>query len=156
MGGGGKFSITNICKHRFFKHMPRVTFLFLVIIMVACPQTPSWGRGGSHSWKGGKTSSPPCTSEELLARMKDRLNLTDEQQVKVRPIIEEYWQKWLDIIEKYKGHSSPGGECCLRSELQRLWESTEKQLATVLTDKQIKKYQRTQGELQPKPPERIE
>ena len=96
---------------------------------------------------------PQYTPEELLATMKDRLSLTDEQQEKVRPIIEEYCKKQQDIIEKYKGQEPRGGDCCLRCDLQRLGESTEKQLATFLTEKQMREYQKIQDELQPRPPE---
>jgi hypothetical protein len=79
--------------------------------------------------------------------MKDRLSLTDEQQEKVRPIMEEYCKKQKDIIEKYKGQERRGGDCCLRCEVQRLGESTEKQLATFLTEKQMREYQKMQDEL---------
>ena len=41
----------------------------------------------------------------------------------------------------------------MRCELQRLGESTEKQLATVLTEKQMREYQKMQDELQPRSPE---
>jgi len=96
---------------------------------------------------------PQYTPEELLASMRDRLNLTDEQQEKVRPIMEEYCKKQQDIIGKYKGQETRGGDCCLRCELQRLGESTEKQLTAVLTEKQMREYQKMQDELQPRSPE---
>ena len=99
------------------------------------------------------TPPPQYTSEELLATMKDRLNLTDDQQAKVRPIIEEFCQKRMDIIGNYIGQAPRGGDCCLRCDLQRLGESTEKQLATILTEKQMREYKKIQDELQPKPPE---
>jgi len=151
MDGGSKSSIPDICKQRFLKLLPQITFFFLVMIMVACSQTPSRVKGDSH--RGGMTPPPQYTSEELLATMKDRLSLTDEQQVKVRPIIKEYCQKRLDIIGKYIGQTPRGGDCCLRCDLQRLGESTEKQLATILTEKQMREYQKIQDELQPKQPE---
>ena len=96
---------------------------------------------------------PQYTPEELLASMRDRLNLTDEQQEKVCPIMEEYCKKQQDIIGKYKGQETRGGDCCLRCELQRLGESTEKQLTAVLTEKQMREYQKMQDELQPRSPE---
>jgi hypothetical protein len=85
--------------------------------------------------------------------MKERLNLTDEQDGKVRPIMEEYCKKQQDIIGKHKGQEPRGGDCCLRCELQRLGESTEKQLAALLTEKQMREYQKMQDELQPRSPE---
>ena len=97
--------------------------------------------------------STQYTPEELFATMKERLGLSNVQEEKVRPIIEEYCKKQQDIIEKYKRQEHRGGECCLRCDLQRLGESTEKQLAAFLTEKQLKEYQKIQEELQPKPSE---
>jgi len=152
MDEGVSLSITYICKHRFLKHLPKLTFFFLVMIMMACSQ-PRMERRGWAPPEGGVAPPPQYTAEELLATMKDRLNLTDEQQEKVRPIIEGYCKKRQGIMEKHKGQESHGGDCCLRCELQRLGESTEKQLAIVLTDKQMRAYQKIQDELQPPPPE---
>lgn len=151
MNGGSKSSITYICKHRFLKHLPKITLFFLLIFLVACSQ-PRMGRKG---WAppGGGMALPQYTPEELLASMRDRLNLTDEQQEKVRPIIEEYCKKQQGIIGKYKGQELRGGDCCLRCEVQRLGESTEKQLAAFLTEKQMREYQKMQDELQPRSPE---
>jgi len=122
------------------------------MIMMACSQPGMRKKGWAYS-KGGMTTPPQYTSEELFATMKDRLNLTDEQQAKVRPIIEGYCQKRQDIIGKFKGQGSRGEDCCLRCDLQRLGESTEKQLATVLTDIQMREYQKIQDQLQPHSPE---
>ena len=144
-----KSSTTYICNHRFLKQLPKITLFFLLIFLVACSQT-RMGRGAPPS---GGMALPQYTPEELLATMKDRLSLTDEQQEKARPIMEEYCKKQQDIIENYKEQERRGGDCCLRCELQRLGESTEKQLATFLTEKQMREYQKMQDELQPRPPE---
>jgi len=151
MNGGSKSSITYICKHRFLKHLPKIMLFALLIFLVACSQ-PKMGRKG---WAppGGGMALPQYTPEELLASMRDRLNLTDEQQERVHPIIEEYCKKQQGIIGKYKGQELRGGDCCLRCEVQRLGESTEKQLAAFLTEKQMREYQKMQDELQPRSPE---
>jgi hypothetical protein len=145
-----KSSITHSCKHHFLKQLPKITLFFLLIFLVACSQT-RMGRGAPPG--GGMAMPPTYTPEELLTTMKERLNLTDEQNGKVRPIIEEYCKKQQDIIGKYKGQEPRGGDCCLRCELQRLGESTEKQLAAFLTEKQMREYQKMQDELQPRSPE---
>ena len=149
MNVGSKSSITYIWKHCFFKQMLKITFFSLLLIIMACSQ-PRMGRKGWASPGGKMVPLPQYTSEELLTTMKDRLNLTDEQKEKVRPIIEEYCKKQQVIIGDYKGQESRGGDCCLRCDLKRLNESTEKQLATVLTDKQMREYQKIQEELQPR------
>jgi|WetSurSiteA1Bulk_404760.scaffolds.fasta_scaffold08784_1 hypothetical protein len=150
MNGESKSSITYIFNHHFLKHLPKIMLFPLLIFLVACSQ-PRTRRGAPP---GGGMTLPQYAPEELLASMRDRLNLTDEQQKKVRPIMEEYCKKQQDIIGKYKGQEPHGGDCCLRCELQRLEESIEKQLATFLTEKQMREYQKIQDELQPRSPEK--
>ena len=149
MNGGNKSSIAYICNHHFLKQLPKINLFPLLIFLMACSQQPRMGRKG---WAppGGGMALPQYTPEELLASMRDRLNLTDEQQEKVRPIMEEYCKKQQDIIRKYKGQEPHGGDCCLRGDLQRLEESTEKQHLAFLTEKQMREFQRMQDELQPR------
>jgi hypothetical protein len=151
MNEGKKSSITDSCKHHSLKQMPKIPLFLLLIFLVAC-SSARMGRGAPPPGRGMEL--PQYTPAELLAAMKDRLDLTDEQQEKVPSIIEEYCKKQKDIIEKYQGQVSRGGDCCLRCELQRLGESTEKQLAAFLTEKQMREYQRIQDELQPRSPEK--
>lgn len=46
---------------------------------------------------GGRRMHGPMTPEEQLARMTKQLKLTDEQQAKIKPIIEEQHQKIMDL-----------------------------------------------------------
>jgi len=150
MDNGKKSPVSQIADFLFFKNFSKKVFFALLMFLVAC-SSARMGKGAPPPGRGMEL--PQYTPAELLAAMKDRLDLTDEQQEKVRPIIEEYCKKQKDIIEKYKGQVSRGGDCCLRCELQRLGESTEKQLATFLTEKQMREYQKIQDELQPRSPE---
>ena len=130
-------------KHHFRTDLLMMALLCSLMITPACSQ-PRMGRWAPP---GGEMILPQQTPEELIATMRERLNLTDEQEEKVRPIMEEYCKEQQNVVEKYKGQEHRGGDCCLRCELQRLGESTEKQLAAFLTEKQMKEYQKIQEEL---------
>ena len=150
MNGEHSESIKNTAKYCFFKHLARLTVFSLLIFMWGCSH-PRTDRG---MWRPpeGRRVMPQYTAEEIIAAMQERLDLTDEQEKRVYPIMETYCKKQHDIMEKYKEENRRGESCCMRCELQRLGESTEKQLAEFLTEKQMREYQKLQEELQPKPP----
>ena len=77
--------------------------------------------------------------------MKNRLNLTDEQEAKFRPIIEEQITKRGALIEKYQGQGREGMGS-LRNELEELNQSTENQLQSILTKEQMENYRNMQAE----------
>ncbi len=92
-------------------------------------------------------------NEEAKARMNDqvratmeRLELTQEQQEVVRPIIENNMRQRLAVLEKHgidpaelQQGKRPGMRTMrkLRSDMERLGKATEKQLGEVLTDDQM-------------------
>ena len=88
---------------------------------------------------------PGKNADQIISDMKSRLNLTDEQETKIRPIIEEQIKKRNALIEKYQGQGHQGRES-LRSEMQALGKSTEDQLQPILTKEQMGNYQKMQDE----------
>ena len=89
-------------------------------------------------------------ADQFISEMKGRLNLTDEQQVQVRPIIEEQVEKRNELIKKYQRQGRQGVDS-LRYELQDLRISAESQLQYFLTNEQMIKY----GNMQQEEDERI-
>ncbi len=79
------------------------------------------------------------TADQFMRQMKGYLILTDEQQVQVRPIIEEQVEKRNELINKYQGQSRQNMDS-LRYELQDLRISAENQLQYFLTNEQMIKY----------------
>jgi hypothetical protein len=79
------------------------------------------------------------TAGQIIAGMKTELRLSDEQEVKIRPIIEEQVKKRNQLIKKYKGRDCLGMDC-LKDELKDLRISTENQLQYFLTEDQRIKY----------------
>jgi Spy/CpxP family protein refolding chaperone len=95
--------------------------------------------------RGGWANRQPITSGELLAAMKERLNLTEEQATRVWPIIEEQTRKRHEIFESYRGQCDQGRQS-LRNAMQELQMSTENQLAAILTDEQMEAFRKMDEE----------
>jgi hypothetical protein len=79
------------------------------------------------------------TADQIISGMKTALRLTDEQEVNIRPIIEEQVKKRNELIKKYQGRDCLGTDC-LKDELKDLRISTENQLQYFLTEDQRIQY----------------
>ena len=85
------------------------------------------------------------TADEIIIEMKSVLNLTPDQEINIRPIIEEQAQKRKALVEAYQGRNCHGPDC-LKDQLKDLRMSTEKQLQYFLTNDQMIKYGNMQQE----------
>ena len=85
------------------------------------------------------------SADQIMSAMKTRLNLTDEQEAKIRPIIEEQVKNRAALIEKYQGQGRQGMRS-MRNELQELNQRTGNQLQSILTKEQMEEYQKMQAE----------
>jgi periplasmic protein CpxP/Spy len=79
--------------------------------------------------------------EQIMSQLKERLNLTEDQETKVRPIIQESIKKRNEIIQ----NGAQAGKK-KKSALQELGWSTDMQLGNILTEQQMKDYQEFQEE----------
>ncbi|MBU1053535.1 MAG: hypothetical protein KKC46_06865 [Proteobacteria bacterium] len=138
-------SATCICKNSILNQLPKMILIFLLIFLSACSHDRMGERGGPPP--DGEMIMPQYTPEELISSMTDRLGLSDEQQEKVRPIMEEYCKKQKAIIEKYKWKNREN--CCMKCELQRLGDSTGEQLAAFLPEEQMMKFREMMVKLLP-------
>lgn len=85
--------------------------------------------------------------EQVMSKMKERLNLTEEQETKIRPIIEESIQKRLEILKKGSQDRST-----VKNELQELQWTTDMRLGVILTEEQTKEYRKLREEQSEKMP----
>jgi hypothetical protein len=83
--------------------------------------------------------------DQLFATMKERLNLTKEQQGKIRPIMDASMEKKRTILKKH-GEQERENIRILENNLKALDKDTKKQLGSVLTEEQLKEYQKIYGE----------
>jgi len=91
------------------------------------------------------------SADETISQMKVLLNLTEEQVTKVQPIIEESLKKRRYII-----NNSQQDKKTIRNELQQLQWATDIQLGEILTEEQMKEYQKIREEQHEKTPDRTE
>jgi Spy/CpxP family protein refolding chaperone len=104
--------------------------------------------GVSAAGAQGRDWSPPSPEqmvEEHLTRMTEDLGLTDEQVMRVRPIIEEHVAKMRTLMDKRRQQGrDPGGSG--REQTEGLRKQLEERLETVLTQEQMKTYREKQQE----------
>ena len=84
------------------------------------------------------SSNINASSEKIMSEMKERLKLTDEQETKIRPIIEDSLQRRSEIL----ANSSKDR----KTALQELQWSTDMQLGKILTEEQMKEYEKLREE----------
>ena len=88
---------------------------------------------------GGRRMHRPMTPADQLARMTKQLKLTDEQQAKIKPILEEQHQKMMDLRQD----TSMTREDRFAKFREIRKESLEK-IKPVLTPEQQKKWEEIQ------------
>jgi uncharacterized membrane protein YdfJ with MMPL/SSD domain len=84
--------------------------------------------------------------KQMLADLKERLELSEEQIAQVRPIIKEQGQALRAIVEKYKGQGFLEKRS-MKEDVQKLREDTQKHLESILTVPQMKEVNAFQDEL---------
>lgn len=92
---------------------------------------------GKHrdGWMGkGMHRSP----ERVVERLRDRLNLSDEQTIKAEPVIKEGIEKKRAIVEKYREEGFKVKKA-MRGEMQAIEDETHAKLAPILNDTQKEK-----------------
>lgn len=79
--------------------------------------------------------------ESVMSKMRDRLHLTEEQEKKIRPIIEESFQARREILK-----SNPQDRSAIKNELQELQWKTDMRLGLILTKEQMEEYEKLREE----------
>jgi Spy/CpxP family protein refolding chaperone len=82
-------------------------------------------------------SNMNASPDEVMSQLKTRLSLTEEQEAKMRPIIEESIRKRHEIVRKASEDRS-----AVKSQLQGLRWSTDMQIGKILSEEQMKEYQK--------------
>ncbi len=76
------------------------------------------------------------TPDQIIDRMKVRLDLSEEQAAEVQPIIEESITKRRDVYDKYRDQGL-GARQSMREEMLAIGDETHAELSAVLTDEQV-------------------
>lgn len=90
---------------------------------------------------GGQRMRGPMTPEDQLARMTKQLQLTDEQQTKIKPILEEQHKQMMDLRQD----TSMSREDRF-AKFREIREQSNEKIKPILTADQQKKWQKIQEE----------
>ena len=119
--------------------MGRFAGIFLIAgALVSC--------AGNQSEKRVPTSLKPKSADDIMLDLISRLKLTEAQQAKVQPIVKSYAEKRTDIINSAR----QGGAGNFRENLALIRGDTEKMMAVVITEEQMKEYRKYMDEEQMK------
>jgi Spy/CpxP family protein refolding chaperone len=81
----------------------------------------------------------------IMEHMKERLELTDEQEAKILPILKETLEKHQAILQKSREQMEQRGQAA-ETERQALWQETKKQLEPILTAEQMQELDKMHDE----------
>lgn len=109
--------------------------LRITIPAVVATLTLAWLAAPAMAQQGPPQGRGMPTVDERLAQMTEQLQLTEEQATKVRPILEKQDRQRQELFEKYGGDRET-----MRSEMRKLVEQGDEELAGVLTEQQMKKH----------------
>ncbi len=95
----------------------------------------------------GNPSDRAADAKQRLAELKQRLNLTPDQEERVRPVITEEVQQAKAVMAKYDlSNLRPRDKMRLGRELKGVRESADKQLKAILTPAQMQELRRYREE----------
>ena len=116
-------------------------FLVFIACLFLMSMVPFSTVGAQNAGPGPQGRSP----DQIMAAIKTRLGLTEEQEAKIRPILEDESAKRHAIFEKYQGQGRQS-RSSLRDELQQLRATTDQRLGTILTKTQMEEYRKMREE----------
>lgn len=95
----------------------------------------------AHAQRPSGPFDPEQMLDRQMSQMKEELNLTAEQEGKVRPILKEGFEKMAEFRSKLRDGSG-GRPPEMREEMAKVQQETNDQLGKVLTKEQMEKYEK--------------
>ena len=83
--------------------------------------------------------------EMILAHLKERLNLTEEQEAQILPILKENMEKRRAMFQERRDQIRQNVQA-IETEHQTMLQETEQQLATILTEEQMQELRKIRDE----------
>ncbi len=124
------------------KHLPKLVVLSVMLSSVAF--TPSRARADETP------AQPPAVSPEQIqqqvSEIKARLNLTEEQEQQIKPLVQEEAQKLKAIKAKYGDDTSRRAKRKMLGEAKSVQQDFEGKLSKILNKDQMKVWKDMQKE----------
>ncbi|WP_129782341.1 hypothetical protein [Peristeroidobacter soli] len=128
-------------------------FKGVLVAMVAVAAMGAAGPVAAQARERQLTEEQRAQIEARLAEVRKRLDLSAEQEAKLEPILRDSFAKRLALLDSY-GLSRDGAERpslrqmqALGGEMADIREATEKQVATVLDQRQMAEFRKIQDEM---------
>jgi len=125
-----------------------VLALFLALPSLAMGARAAQQQGGEQPQGGGDATPKeegerqgPMSADDRLAMMTKQFNLTDAQQTKIKPILEDSEKKMEDLRS-----SSNNNRGAMRAKVLEIRQDTNKQVRAQLNDKQKEKFDKMEEE----------
>jgi hypothetical protein len=88
----------------------------------------------------------PAEVQQRIEQAKTRLNLTPDQQAKLRPVMEERARKMKAIRDKHAGDTSRSAKRAMFKEARPVQQEYEAQVKAILTEPQFKEWEEMRSE----------
>ena len=120
-----------------------LTLLLAVPMLAASAPASAFQGGGYGGGPGAEGRRGPMTPDEQLKRMTKNLNLTADQQAKIKPILVDARKKMEDVR-----NDSSGDRQAMRQKMMQIRRDTNDQVRALLDDKQKEKFDKLEQERQ--------
>jgi len=127
-----RYRVLGVRNRSLLKHLAFATCVTLIAAIFMAQPIPS---------QAADLPDTNSSAEQVMAKMKERLHLTEEQETKMRPIIEESVQTRREILKR-----NPQDRSAIKNELQELQWKTDMRLGLILTEEQMKEYEKLMEE----------
>jgi periplasmic protein CpxP/Spy len=131
------------------KYLWILTLLLAVpLVATGAPAAPYQG-GGYGGGQGGGGRRGPMSPDDQLKRMTKDVDLTADQQAKIKPILVDAQKKMEDVR-----NDSSGDRPAMRQKMMQIRQDANDQIRALLDDKQKEKFDKQEQERQDMPQNR--
>jgi protein CpxP len=120
-----------------------LALLLAVAMSAGSASAAQYQRGGYGGGQGRGGQRGPMSPDEQLTRMAKDLNLTADQQSKIKPILVDGQKKMEDLR-----NDSGGDRQAMREKMMQIHKDTNDQVRALLDDKQKEKFDKQEQERQ--------
>ncbi len=122
-----------------FHRMKKAMICALLTVAMACCGTALYAQMQDSGQGGGQQRRGPMSTDDRLQHLTQMLNLTSDQQTKIRPILENESTQ----MQALRGDTSMSRDDKM-TKMKSIRESTNSQISPILTSDQQQKWQQMQ------------
>jgi len=117
-----------------------IGLLLVVLTVGGTTAIFAFGRRGPGAGHFGLMGPGMLNSDLIMSRLKEHVQLTEEQEAKLLPVLEEQLEKWRETFKNARGGFREEFQD-MRATFEERWQETEQHLAAILTAEQMQTIQ---------------